>query len=149
MKKQRVVINSGYFDPLHVGHLECMELSKKLGDKLVIILNNDAQCAMKKGKPFMPEKERAAIVKALKPVDEVFISIDKDRSVCESIKAVAKKYKGNEMVFAKGGDRFSGEIPEAIVCRELGIKIVDGLGEKIQSSSWLINGLGKNGGKNT
>jgi len=134
----KIVINSGYFDPLHVGHIECMELSKKLGDKLVIILNNDGQVKLKKGKPFMPENERKKIVESLRFVDEVFVSIDKDRSVCESIKALAEKYKGHEIIFAKGGDRFSDEIPEAKVCKEFGIKIIDNIGKKIQSSSWLI-----------
>lgn len=134
----KIIINSGYFDPLHVGHIECMELSKKLGDKLVIILNNDEQVKLKKGKPFMPENERKRIVESLKPVDEVLVSIDKDRSVCESIKAIAEKYKGQEIIFAKGGDRFSDEIPEAKVCKEFGIKIIDNVGKKIQSSSWLI-----------
>jgi|TARA_Y100000310_G_C20580600_1_gene762767 D-beta-D-heptose 7-phosphate kinase/D-beta-D-heptose 1-phosphate adenosyltransferase len=133
----KIIINSGYFDPLHIGHLECMELSKKLGDKLVIILNNDFQCELKKGKTFMPQDERKKILEALKPVDEVFVSIDKNKSVCESIKTVAKKYKGHEIIFAKGGDRFSNEIPEAKVCKEFKIKIVDNLGKKIQSSSNL------------
>ncbi len=134
----KIVINSGYFDPLHIGHLECMELSKKLGDKLVIILNNDHQAKLKKGKPFMPENERKKILEAIKFVDEVFVSIDKDRSVCESLKAIAKKYSKDEIIFAKGGDRFSYEIPESKICRENGIKIIDGLGKKIQSSSWLV-----------
>ena len=133
----KIIINSGYFDPLHVGHLECMELSKKLGNKLVIILNNDFQCELKKGRAFMPQEERKKIVESLKFVDEVFVSIDKDKGVCESIKAVAEKYKGNEIIFAKGGDRFSDEVPEAKVCKEFKIKIVDNLGKKIQSSSNL------------
>lgn len=134
----KVVINSGYFDPLHVGHLECMELSKKLGDKLIIILNNDEQIKLKKEKQFMPEEERKKIIESLKPVDEVFLSIDtKDKSSCKSIKALAEKYKGHEIIFGKGGDRFSSEIPEAKVCKEYGIKIVDNLGKKIQSSSNL------------
>jgi len=133
----KIVINSGYFDPLHVGHIECMQLSKELGDKLVIILNNDKQCVMKKGKAFMPEKEKKRILESLKYVDEVIISIDEDRSVCESLKFLAEKYKGNEIIFAKGGDRFSKEIPEFKICEEQGIKIVDRVGDKIQSSSAL------------
>ena len=133
----KIVINSGYFDPIHIGHIECMELSKKLGDKLVIILNNDHQCILKKGKPFMPQDERKKIVEALKPVDEVFISIDTDGSICKSIETIAEKYKGHEIIFAKGGDRFSNEIPEANVCKKLKIKIIDRVGKKIQSSSNL------------
>ena len=133
----KIVINSGYFDPIHVGHIECMELSKKLGDKLIVILNNDKQCILKKGKAFMPQDERKKIIESLKFVDCVFDSIDEDKSVCESIRAVAEKYKGNEIIFAKGGDRMSNEIPEARICRGLGIKIIDGVGQKIQSSSNL------------
>lgn len=133
----KIIINSGYFDPLHVGHLECMELSKKMGDKLIIILNNDKQCELKKGKAFMPQEEKKKILEAIKFVDEVILSLDEDKSVCKSIKTIAEKYKGNEIIFAKGGDRFSDEIPEVKLCKELGIKIIDKVGEKIQSSSEL------------
>lgn len=130
----KIIINSGYFDPIHEGHIECMYLAKELGNKLVIILNNDAQAVLKKGKPFMNQIVREKIVSALKPVDDVFVSIDNDSSVCKSIRAVFEKYKGNEIIFAKGGDRFFNEIPEQKVCDELGIKIVDGLGAKVNSS---------------
>lgn len=133
----KIIIASGYFDPIHIGHIEYLKLAKGLGDKLIVILNNDAQCILKKGKSFMPQGERAEILKSIKYADEVFISIDKDKSVCESIKAIAEKFSGNEIIFAKGGDRFSYEIPEAKICKELGIKIVDQLGKKIQSSSNL------------
>jgi cytidyltransferase-like protein len=133
----KIIIVSGYFDPLHIGHIEYFNLAKQLGDKLVVILNNDIQCMLKKGKSFMPQEERKIIIEALKSVDEVFESIDEDKSVCESIKAIAGKYKEHEVIFAKGGDRFSYEIPEAKICEEAGIIIVDRLGEKIQSSSNL------------
>lgn len=134
--KQMVVICSGYFDPLHVGHLEYLKLSKELGDKLIVILNNDHQASIKKGKPFMRQEERKVILESLRFVDEVFISIDKDSTVCESILALNNKSKIT--VFAKGGDRFLHEIPEKKVCDDLNITIIDGLGRKIQSSSWLI-----------
>jgi len=123
---------SGYFDPLHKGHVEYIKLAKQLGDKLIVILNNDIQLTQKKGKPFMSQEERKIILEAMKDIDEVFISIDKDKSVCESLKAIKPD------IFAKGGDRFNYEIPEAKICQELGIKVVDGLGAKIQSSSDLI-----------
>lgn len=131
-KKPVIVAASGYFDPLHVGHLENLELAKKLGDKLVVIVNNTEQAILKKGKEFMPFKERIEIVKALRCVDEVFPSIDTDKTVCKSLEAV------HPDIFAKGGDRLNGEIPETAICKKLGIKIIDGLGEKIQSSSSLI-----------
>jgi len=127
-----VVAASGYFDPLHVGHIEYLELAKKLGDKLIVIVNNSEQTKAKKGFEFMLFKERIKIMNSLKVVDEVFESIDEDSSVCESL----AKIKPN--IFAKGGDRNAGNIPESAVCEEYGIKIVDGLGAKIQSSSDLV-----------
>ena len=133
----KVVATSGYFDPLHVGHIECLELAKQLGDKLVVIVNSDFQAKLKKGKSFMSQEDRMKIIAALKCVDEVFLSIDKDKTQCESLKYLKPH------IFAKGGDRMSDEIPESKVCRELGINIVDGLGKKIRSSSKLT-GLKKN-----
>ena len=127
----KIVATSGYFDPLHVGHLESLELAKQLGDKLIVIVNSDLQAKLKKGKSFMKQKDRMKIISALKCVDEVFLSIDKDKSQCESLKYLKPD------IFAKGGDRNSQEIPESKICKELGIKIVDGLGEKIRSSSSL------------
>ena len=126
------VAASGYFNPLHKGHVEYLECARTLGDRLVVIVNSDAQRALKGSKEFMDQDERMAIVKALRCVDEVFLSIDSDGTVCESLRAVRPD------VFAKGGDRFSGEVPEAGVCDELGITMVDGLGAKVQSSSWLL-----------
>ena len=125
----KIVVTSGYFDPLHVGHLECLELAKQLGDKLIVIVNSDLQAKLKKGKSFMNEQDRMKIILALKCVDEVFLSIDKDETQRDSLKYL------NPDIFAKGGDRMSGEIPESTLCQELGIKIVDGLGKKIRSSS--------------
>ena len=129
-----VVAVSGYFDPLHVGHLEYLEMAKQLGDKLIVIVNNDKQALLKKGKPFMNENDRAEIVSALKCVDEEFLSIDEDKSVCRSLEAI----KPN--IFANGGDRSLSEIPETPVMKKFNIKMVDGLGEKIRSSS-AITGI--------
>ena len=122
---------SGYFDPIHVGHIEYINDAKKLGDWLVVIVNNNNQCALKKGKYFMDEKDRVLIVKNIKAVDEVFLSIDEDKTVCKSLKKV------NPDVFANGGDRKNYEIPESKVCKENNIQIIDGLGDKIRSSSDL------------
>lgn len=122
---------SGYFDPIHVGHLEYLKMAKSLGDILVVIVNNNSQCVLKKGKFFMDEKDRLEIVKAIKYVDEVFLSVDEDRTVCKSLELIRPN------IFANGGDRSTNEVPETLVCRKYDIEMVDGLGEKIRSSSSL------------
>ena len=127
----KIVAVSGYFDPIHVGHLEYLRLSKKLGDKLVVIVNNNHQCFLKKGKPFMDEKDRVEIVRSLEMVDEVFLSIDDDKSVCKSLEKIKPH------IFANGGDRSTGEVPESKVCKKYNIQMTDGLGDKIRSSSDL------------
>lgn len=127
----KVIAISGYFDPIHVGHLEYINMAKKLGDKLVVIVNNNYQCELKKGKPFMDEKDRVIIVSNLKNVDEVFLSIDKDKTVCASLEKIKPD------IFANGGDRKNYEIPESVICKKYDIKIIDGLGDKIRSSSDL------------
>ena len=128
--KIRVAV-SGYFDPIHVGHLEYLKMAKELGDSLVVIVNNNHQCELKKGKPFMDQNDRLEIVKALRFVDEVFLSVDKDRTVCKSLEAVKPD------IFANGGDRATSEVPETPICKKYNIKMVDGLGDKIRSSSNL------------
>ena len=133
LMKPKAIIVSGYFNPIHKGHIEYFNNAKANGDKLIVIVNSDHQRALKQSKVFMLEDERMAIVSALRCVDEVILSIDKDGTVCDTLALVKPD------VFAKGGDRFASEIPEAKVCQELGIEMVDGLGEKIQSSSWLLN----------
>ena len=127
----KIVAVSGYFDPIHVGHLEYLRLSKKLGDKLVVIVNNNHQCVLKKGKPFMDEKDRVEIVRSLEMVDEAFLSIDDDKSVCKSLEKIKPH------IFANGGDRSTGEVPESTVCKKYNIQMTDGLGDKIRSSSDL------------
>lgn len=131
---EKVVCVSGYFDPVHLGHIEYFQKAKTLGTKLYVIVNNDEQAMMKKGQPFMPAKERVKIIRALDCVDAAIIACDKDRTVCETIRFI------HPDIFANGGDQTNESIPEAEICRELGIQLVDGLGAKIQSSSWLIEG---------
>ena len=128
-----IVAISGYFDPIHVGHLEYIRLAKKLGNKLIVIVNNDSQCKIKKGKSFMNENDRLEIIKSIIWVDDAMLSVDSDATVCKSLSLI----KPN--IFANGGDRKNEEIPESNICKELGIKIVDGLGNKIRSSSSITN----------
>tara|TARA_E500000178_G_scaffold347197_2_gene400074 strand:- start:350 stop:772 length:423 start_codon:yes stop_codon:yes gene_type:complete len=132
----KIVCVSGYFDPIHVGHLEYFKKSKQLGDKLMVIVNNDDQAVLKKGKAFMPADERIKLIEEFKCVDIVVKSIDTDRTVCKTLSFVEPKPD----YFCNGGDQFNNIIPEASICNERGIQLIDGLGDKIQSSSWLIKG---------
>jgi cytidyltransferase-like protein len=129
---EKIVCVSGYFNPLHKGHIEYLELAKRIGDKLVVIVNSDKQSILKKGSSFMKESERLEIIRSLKCVDYAVLSIDEDRTVCKTLEAVRPH------IFANGGDQNNDTIPERTICDKLGIKLVDGLGEKIQSSSWII-----------
>jgi len=133
----KVVAASGYFDPIHYGHVEYLQKAKDLGDRLIVIVNNDRQAALKKGKSFMPAAERVKLVRSLACVDAAIEAMDEDRTVCKTLAAI------HPDIFAKGGDQFVDTIPEAETCRKLGIEMRDGLGAKIQSSSWLIEGAAK------
>ena len=135
----KAVIVSGYFNPLHKGHLEYLNQAKAIADKLIVIVNNDHQRALKGSKAFQDEEERVIIISNLKAVDEVVLSVDQDRTVCETIRHISEKFgKEYDLAFANGGDQSNESSPEAPICKELGITLIDGLGEKIQSSSWLL-----------
>jgi cytidyltransferase-like protein len=135
----RIVVVSGYFNPLHKGHIEYFNKSKEHGDKLYVIVNNDKQRELKGSKEFQNEDERMFIIKNLKMVDRVFLSIDTDRTVCQTIGTIhSLEDSSDELFFANGGDQINDTIPERQVCDWLGIKLIDGMGDKIQSSSWLI-----------
>lgn len=137
--KSKAIIVSGYFNPLHKGHIEYFKLAKKHGEKLFVIVNNDFQRELKGSKPFMDENERKIIVEELKVVDKVFISIDDDKSVNKTISMINDQYSSQfELFFANGGDQNNKNIPESVICNKLGIKLIDRLGQKIQSSSWLL-----------
>ena len=136
----KIVIISAYFDPIHPGHLEYIKLAKHfvgVDGKLLAIVNNDEQAVLKKGRTFMTCDDRIAIIKELRNVDEVAKSIDIDRTVCETLKLIHSKYPDDELWFVNGGDQFNDKIPEKPVCIELGIQLLDGLCDKIRSSSWL------------
>jgi len=138
--KLKAVIVSGYFNPIHKGHIEYFQNSKAYGEELFVIVNSDFQRALKGSKEFQDEKERVFIVENLRLVDKCFLSIDNDRAVVESIKMIFNQF-GNEyqFAFANGGDQNNDIIPERQICEELGIELIEGLGGKIQSSSWLLN----------
>lgn len=139
---KKAVIVSGYFNPLHKGHLELFEKAKEKGDALIVIVNNDRQREMKGSQFFMDEQERVQIIRSLSIVDMAWISIDEDSTQNETLKLMVHKFNETyKLAFANGGDQNNDTIPEREICRQFGIELIDGLGEKIQSSSWL---LGKN-----
>lgn len=140
---KKVVFTAGGFDPLHVGHIEMIRQSAEIGDILIVSVAKDKHIIDKKGYVFMKEDERAEIIYNIKGVDRVIYHEGEDGTVIGNIKKLKKfaDEEGYELVFTKGGDRFKDEIPEREICEELGIEIVDGLGEKIQSSTNLIEEL--------
>ena len=139
MSKSKVIIVSGYFNPLHKGHIELFQKAKKEGDMLWVIVNNDLQRELKRSKEFMDQNERLTIVSAIEIVDKAIISIDKDKTQCATLTDLADKYSSEyELYFANGGDQNIDSIPEVSICKENGIGLLEGLGDKIQSSSWLL-----------
>ena len=139
MEKPKVVIVSGYFNPLHKGHLEYFHNALELGDNLFVIVNSDYQRELKGSKEFQDQDERLLIISNLSVVSACTIAIDKDRTVRETLRSIHSSF-GDEVdfIFANGGDQNNDTIPEREVCEELGITLADGLGGKIQSSSWLL-----------
>ena len=148
--KNKIVFVSGYFIFLHVGHIEYFRKARKLGDELIVILNNDEQQKLKYGRIIVPEMERMEVINALSDVGYCYLSIDKDRTVCKSLEHFYNQYvknnsNNNEMIFANGGDRFSDNIPEFKLCNDLGIEMVFNVGHggKVRSSSDLIKNYPK------
>ena len=135
-KKYKVILISGGFDPVHKGHIQCIQNARELADEVWIGLNNDSWLRRKKGKSFMPCDERIKIIEELKCVDYVVKSIDLDRTVCKTLSILEPK----PTYFCNGGDRVAGQVPsvEEDVCKGWGIDLVWGLGDKVQSSSWLL-----------
>ena len=137
---KKLVIVSGYFNPLHKGHLELFHKAKSYGDELFVIINSDYQRKLKGSKEFQSEIERSIIIRNLKVVNYSMISLDQDKTQCATLKYLSDIYSGEyELVFANGGDQNNDTIPETQICVNNKIKLIDGLGDKIQSSSWLLN----------
>ena len=137
--KKKAMIVSGYFNPIHKGHLEYFNNAKALADELIVVVNNDHQRELKGSQAFQEQDERVTIVSNIKAVDKTVLSIDTDRTVCATLRKIAQDFgKEFDLAFANGGDQNNDTIPERPVCEEVGITLIDGLGDKIQSSSWLL-----------
>lgn len=138
---KKAVVVSGYFNPLHLGHLELFEKAREAGDMLIVIVNSDLQRKLKGSKEFQTEKERLEIIRALRNVDMAYLSIDQDSTQIKTLEMLYTRYViegGLKLAFANGGDQNNDTIPERSICEGLGIELIDGLGKKIQSSSWLL-----------
>jgi cytidyltransferase-like protein len=141
----KIVIVSGYFNPLHGGHLDMLDATKAMGDKLVVIVNNDQQQLLKKGKIILDEENRIRLVSSLRVVDEVLLSVDSDPGQSMSLRLIRSKYPDDELIFANGGDRSSTQslpMNEAEACRECGIQTIFGVGSELvekRDSSTRIN----------
>jgi cytidyltransferase-like protein len=137
----KVVIASGYFNPLHGGHLDMIESARAMGDKLIVIVNNDKQQVMKKGKIILDEKNRLRLLRALRDVNEVVLSVDEeDMSQIKTLQMIAIQHPGDELIFANGGDRSSEQaIPEAEICKQYNIEMRFDAGEGKPDSSTRIN----------
>ena len=135
MRSKKYVAVSGGFDPIHVGHIRMIQAAANLGDGVIVIANSDEWLVKKKGYVFMMYKERQEILYAIKGVVDVFEAKDSDGTVCESLRLIKPH------IFANGGDRKRGNVPEYLVCSDLGIKMCFGIGgnDKPQSSSWLVD----------
>ena len=136
----KVVIVSGYFNPLHGGHLDMIEAAKVMGDKLIVVVNNDKQQMLKKGKIILDEKNRLRLIRALRDVDEVVLSVDDDATIVKTLEMIAGQHPGDQLVFANGGDRDSEKaIPEAEVCKNYNIEMRFDAGYGKPDSSTRIN----------
>lgn len=145
-QRPKLVVTSGFFNPIHSGHIALLEEARKLGDKLIVIVNSDLQVIVKGSKPFLSQNERCIIVQALRCVDDVFLSIDKDGTIANSLSQIAQNHPECEVIFAKGGDRNSASAmpkSELEACRRYNIEIVYGVGgmDKKNSSSKILQGL--------
>ncbi len=141
----KIAIVSGFFNPLHGGHLDMIEAAAEMGDKLIVIVNNDVQQVLKKDKVILSEDNRARLMRALRDVDEVVIAVDQDPPVIQTLELIAKQHPNDELIFANGGDRDSEKvIPETDVCRKYGIKMIFNAGgtEKSDSSTRINQALG-------
>ena len=133
-RQKKVIAVSGYFIILHIGHIELFEQAKKFGE-LIVIVNNDKQQLLKYGKVIVPLEERLKVIGAIKNIDKVVPSIDKDRTVCNTLRKIKPDMFGN------GGDRDYRNIPENEICERLNIELIFGLGLKKQSSAYLIKSI--------
>jgi cytidyltransferase-like protein len=142
---QKIGFVSGYFNPVHKGHIEYFQKAKSIVEHLVVIVNSDYQRALKGSKVFQLQDERLFIVQSIRYVDQVFLSVDTDRTVCKSLQELHTSFEKfysftgrKEYYFINGGDQNNESIPEKEICDKLGIILVDGMGDKVQSSSWLL-----------
>ena len=137
-KPPKLGVVSGYFNPLHRGHLDYINAARKKCDALVVIINNDTQVEIKGSRKFMDETERQIIINNLKAVSESIISVDTDKHVCKSLELLSKKYEKWQITFYNSGDRSSTSSPEEEICNSHNMKTEFLPLPKVNSSSLLL-----------
>lgn len=144
MSQESAIIVSGYFSPIHVGHLDMIDGAAQHADSVIVIVNNNAQQIAKKGKLIIDEADRLRVVEALRAVHHAFIAVDEDRTVSASLAKIRADYPEHRLIFANGGDREPGFVPEAAVCQTHDIEMMFGVGgsNKADSSSRINVELG-------
>jgi cytidyltransferase-like protein len=146
---ERIAIVSGYFNPIHIGHLQMIKQARELAPHLIVIVNNDKQQLLKKGRVLMTEDDRHAIVSELRCVDEAFIAVDDDATVVSSLRRVRELHPDAELLFCNGGDRSATGDPvptaETRLTDEIGLQMVYGVGgvDKSDSSSRINEELSR------
>ena len=145
---EKVAIVSGYFNPIHIGHLQMIRAARALAPHLVVIVNNDRQQLLKKGRILMTEDDRLAIVAELRSVDEAFVAVDADGTVVDSLRRVRELHPEAELLFCNGGDRsHAQDVPsaETHLTAEIGLQMVYGVGgeDKADSSSRINEELSR------
>ena len=136
-----VIVLSGYFNPIHPGHISMILEAKEYAEKLIVVVNSDEQVKRKRSLPFLDEWARCEIVRNIKGVDEVLLAIDEDGTVVKSLEKIKIDHRDHKIFFGNGGDRspHASAIPEVKFCEAHDIVLIYGIGdEKRYSSSSLI-----------
>jgi D-beta-D-heptose 7-phosphate kinase/D-beta-D-heptose 1-phosphate adenosyltransferase len=128
-KHYDIMILSGGFDPLHIGHIRMIQAARDAAGLVVVGVNSDAWLERNRGFCFMPLAERCEILASVRGVTSAVPFRDDDDTAIDLIRRVhAMASQGSRIAFGNGGDRTAGNVPEVEVCRNLGVELVFSVG---------------------